>query len=132
MRNNPEIQQNEDIEMLVMGKSTPLSTIAQRIAEQRKSEDVIIIQSTGSKLGSCKVGVGWYSNPTMQGLLYSALMAVYSIVEPITKHSEAKRALEQLELSDDIKELLLQLVGHIKKQVGVKSRAVTKKIKLKK
>jgi hypothetical protein len=51
------IPQNEDIEVLLMSKSTPLSTIARSIAEQRESKSVTILQRTGDSFSQVKIGV---------------------------------------------------------------------------
>ena len=87
------IPQNEDIEVLLMSKSTPLSTIAQAIAENRKSPCVTIIQQTYEGL-SVKVGI--QRGKTFQQILFSALMAVHNIMDQVNKHPQAKEVIERL------------------------------------
>jgi hypothetical protein len=107
MRNNLETQQNEDIEMLIMSKLTPLSTIARSIAIQRESKSVTILQRTGDSLASVKIGI----TGDVQSSLFDGMMAVYQSMSFINDNG----IIEIIDLNNDIIELLQQLVASMNK-----------------
>jgi len=109
-----DIPKNEDVELLIMSKSMPLSTIAQAIAENRKSPCVTIIQQTYDGL-SVKVGI--QRGKTFQQILFSALMAVHNIMDQVNKHPQAKEVIEQINLDKESMELLQQLYGRLEEKL---------------
>lgn len=103
----PNISQNEDIEMLLMSKSMPLSVIAKSIAEQRESKSVTILQRTGDSFSQVKIGhVG-----DAQSFLFDGMMAVYEAMSTVNDNG----IIEIIDLNDNIIESLQQLVASIKK-----------------
>ena len=108
-----DIPKNEDVEVLVMSKSMPLSTIAQAIAKNRNSPCVMIIQNTGDGLN---VKIGIQPEKTCEQILFSGLMAIHNIMDQINKYPQAKEVIEQIDLDKETMELLQQLYRRIEKK----------------
>lgn len=98
---------NEDIQVLVMSKSMPLSVIAKSIAEQRESKSVTILQRTGYSFSQVKIG----HTGDAQSFLFDGMMAVYEAMSTVNDNG----IIEIIDLNDDIIESLQQLVASIKK-----------------
>ena len=106
---------NEDIQMLVMSKSMPLSVIAKSIAETKESICVTIIESTADGFGCAKIGLGG-TKATFQEFLFSALIAVHNIMDQINQHPQAKEVKEHIDLDKETMELAQKLFRKIEKR----------------
>ena len=117
-----DILKNEDVEMLLMSKSLPLSKIIQTIGENGNSPYVTVIQNTED---GCNVRVGIQPSKNFQQILFSGLMAINNImdqdlVDQLNKPPRAKEVVEEIDLDKETMELLQQLYKKLKKRTEKK------------